>query len=143
ISAQLIFTERMVSDAEAPPLGCDVEERHACCRPISVPRRVSVRSLNSFQGDGFGDPGGRDPAAVVAGVSYGYLSRDMARDVSGVWIDDPVARDQDATGRRRAEIRRQPCGGQPPNGPGAANQPGSRAAPRSCARLDQQNRDAT
>jgi len=74
----------MVSDAEAPPLGRDVEERHACSRPISVPRRVSVESLNN----GFGDPGGRDPAAVVAGVSYGYLSRDMARDVSGLMIDD-------------------------------------------------------
>jgi hypothetical protein len=93
-------------------------------RPGAKPGFFPVRQGDvlaySFQGDGFGDPIERDPAAVVAGVSYGYLSRDMARDVSGVVIDDTVAPDQDATSRRRAEIRRQRCGGQPPNGPGAA-----------------------
>ncbi|HVT69661.1 MAG TPA: hydantoinase B/oxoprolinase family protein [Trebonia sp.] len=88
-------------------------------------RRGDVLAYSFQGGGGFGDPVERDPALVASDLALGYLSRAMARDVYGVIVDVHGAVDAEATSLRRADIRRQRCGGIPPNppGPGLAGRP--------------------
>jgi N-methylhydantoinase B/oxoprolinase/acetone carboxylase alpha subunit len=64
-------------------------------------------------GGGFGDPGEREPRAVVADVQLGFVSRETARNVYGVVLTaDGAAVDEGATARRRAELAADRPGGE-------------------------------
>ena len=53
-------------------------------------------------GGGYGDPYERDPALVVQDLVRGYYSRDQARELFGVVVDEDLAPDQAATAKLRA-----------------------------------------
>jgi N-methylhydantoinase B len=61
--------------------------------------------LRGGSGAGYGDPLDRDPAAVLADVRDGYVSRASARDDYGVAITDALEVDENATRELRDEIR--------------------------------------
>ncbi|GIM97088.1 hydantoinase B/oxoprolinase family protein [Paractinoplanes toevensis] len=66
--------------------GTDREERISTKRLAVVPGdRVTLLTAG---GGGHGSPADRDPAAVRRDVAEGYVSRDAARDVYGVSLDD-------------------------------------------------------
>jgi N-methylhydantoinase B/oxoprolinase/acetone carboxylase alpha subunit len=58
-------------------------------------------------GGGFGDPFERDAALVAADVLDGYLTREEAESAYGVVLDDDLSVDEEATPRRRRELREQ------------------------------------
>lgn len=62
-----------------------------------------VISQHTAGGGGWGDPVGRDPAAVAADVLEGYVSVDSAREVYLVVLHDDGSVDVDATRTLRAE----------------------------------------
>jgi N-methylhydantoinase B len=90
-----------------------VRRGHDPIAPSALPGKVSgfplepgdVLFMESSGGGGFGDPLERDPAAVVADVAEGYVTRAAATDVYGVvWRGGAI--DAAATAARRADLRK-------------------------------------
>jgi N-methylhydantoinase B len=71
---------------------------------VRLKRGDRVR-LVSPSGGGYGCPLDRDPFLVAADVQEGFVSRDSARQLYGVIIDDDGAVDEPATAVRRRELR--------------------------------------
>jgi N-methylhydantoinase B len=75
--------------------------------PAIPPGTVSIH--HGGGGGGYGRPTERDPAAVLADVRNGFVSRRAAEDIYGVVLTpDGRAVDTHATARRRAELDRRP-----------------------------------
>jgi N-methylhydantoinase B len=68
---------------------------------------------------GYGDPIERDPEAVAADVAAGRTTPGWAETAYGVVLDASGAVDRAGTEARRAAIRRERLGGDPPSPPGA------------------------
>lgn len=71
-----------------------------------------IQYVRFMGGGGYGDPIDRDPAAVLGDVLGGLVTPGPARDIYGVMIDGERV-DEEATRRRRMEIRAERLGREP------------------------------
>jgi N-methylhydantoinase B len=77
--------------------------------------RHDVYEITLFGGSGFGDPLDRPPELAAEDVANGYVSRDFAKKLYGVVLQEgSPSVDTAATRARRAEIRRERLGGAEP-----------------------------
>lgn len=74
------------------------------CGPVSVAPGQRLVAQTSG-GGGYGSPVERSEIDVVHDVRDGWITRERARDVYGVVIDDAGNHNQSATNRRRASLR--------------------------------------
>ncbi len=116
------ISESGVHDAlergEMPPSRLeDIPGRHRAL-PVKHPRRAFGRNevwYHNWQGAaGYGDPIDRDPEAVRRDVEAGAVSPQAAQAIYGVVLAPSGEADPEATARRRAAIRRERLGGEPP-----------------------------
>ena len=73
----------------------------ANCLKVTLTDGETIQSI-CCGGGGYGPPVERDPSRVLADVAEGWISRQRARDVYGVAIDEAMRVDEAATQRLRA-----------------------------------------
>jgi N-methylhydantoinase B len=74
----------------------------ANCVKVTLTDGETIQSI-CCGGGGYGPPVERDPSRVLADVAEGWISRQRARDVYGVAIDEAMRVDEAATQRLRAQ----------------------------------------
>jgi N-methylhydantoinase B len=74
----------------------------ANCVKVTLTDGETIQSI-CCGGGGYGPPLERDPSRVLADVAEGWISRQRARDVYGVAIDEAMRVDEAATQRLRAQ----------------------------------------
>jgi N-methylhydantoinase B len=79
-----------------------VEPLSNCAQVILSDGEV-IRSI-CCGGGGYGPPAERAPSRVLRDFAEGWISRERAREVYAVVIDDAMQLDEQATGRLRAKI---------------------------------------
>ncbi len=121
--------ERLESGEMPPSRLEDIPGRHEPL-PVKHPRRAFGRNevwYHNWQGAaGYGDPIDRDPERVGADLLEGAISKDAAERIFGVLLNASGEVDPEATGKRRAAIRRERLGEDPSRTIGFAVPDGSR-----------------
>ena len=93
--------------ASAAPAGHLKRRVDGVIEPLSNCAQVTLTDGETIQsiccgGGGYGPPHERAPARVLADVAEGWISKERARDVYAVVIDDAMRVDEAATQKLRA-----------------------------------------